>query len=360
MSKECKVLLGLSGGVDSSVSGFLLKEEGYDVDALFMRNWEDDDGTPYCSIKEDFLDAAFIADQLNIPLKELNFSKDYKEKVFEYFLEELKSGRTPNPDILCNKEIKFNVFYKYAMDQGYDYIATGHYAQTELVDGNVCLTKGRDNSKDQSYFLHAINGKVLEKTLFPIGDIKKSEVRQIARSQKLITSEKKDSTGICFIGERPFPEFVNNYISHQPGLIIDENGKTLGEHIGLAFYTLGQRQGLGIGGIRDSDNRPWYVAKKNIESNTLVAVQGNEHPLLFSSSLKTKNLQLINNIDLEEFEGSAKVRYRQQDQKCNIKINDGVLEVDFEIPQRAITPGQSVVIYKDNICLGGGEIQEIS
>ena len=360
MSNKGKVLLGLSGGVDSSVSGLLLKKEGYDVDALFMRNWEDDDGTPYCSIKEDFLDATFIADQLDIPLKELNFSEQYKEKVFKYFLKELEEGRTPNPDILCNKEIKFNAFFNYAMDMGYDYIATGHYAQTELINKKICLIKGADDNKDQSYFLHAINGNVLQKTLFPIGDIKKLQVREIAKLNNLVTSEKKDSTGICFIGERPFPEFLNNYISHNPGLITTDKGKIIGEHVGLAFYTLGQRQGLGIGGLKEFDNEPWYVAKKEIDSNTLVVVQGNNNPLLFSSSLETKNLQLINKIKDGEFKGTAKVRYRQDDQKCLIRIVNDTLKIKFDDPQRSITPGQSVVIYRDNICLGGGEISYIA
>lgn len=360
MSNKGKVLLGLSGGVDSSVSGLLLKKEGYDVDALFMRNWEDDDGTPYCSIKEDFLDATFIADQLDIPLKELNFSEQYKEKVFKYFLKELEEGRTPNPDILCNKEIKFNAFFNYAMDMGYDYIATGHYAQTELINKKICLIKGADDNKDQSYFLHAIDGNVLQKTLFPIGDIKKLQVREIAKLNNLVTSEKKDSTGICFIGERPFPEFLNNYISHNPGLITTDKGKIIGEHVGLAFYTLGQRQGLGIGGLKEFDNEPWYVAKKEIDSNTLVVVQGNNNPLLFSSSLETKNLQLINKIKDGEFKGTAKVRYRQDDQKCLIRIVNDTLKIKFDDPQRSITPGQSVVIYRDNICLGGGEISYIA
>jgi len=360
MSNKGKVLLGLSGGVDSSVSGLLLKKEGYDVDALFMRNWEDDDGTPYCSIKEDFLDATFIADQLDIPLKELNFSQQYKEKVFKYFLKELEEGRTPNPDILCNKEIKFNVFFNYAMDMGYDYIATGHYAQTELINKKMCLIKGADDNKDQSYFLHAIDGYVLQKTLFPIGDIKKSQVREIAKLNSLVTSEKKDSTGICFIGERPFPEFLNNYISHNPGLITTDKGKIIGEHIGLAFYTLGQRQGLGIGGLKEFDNEPWYVAKKEIDTNTLLVVQGNNNPLLFSSSLETKNLHLINKIEDGEFKGTAKVRYRQNDQKCTIRIVNDTLKIKFDDPQRSITPGQSVVIYRDNICLGGGEIAYIA
>jgi len=355
-----KVVVGMSGGVDSSVTALLLKQQGYEVIGLFMRNWKDDDGTPYCSIKEDFLDATFIADQLNIPIVELNFADDYKQRVFEYFLEELKAGNTPNPDILCNKEIKFDVFYEYAMENNYDYIATGHYAQISQKDGISFLAKGSDSNKDQSYFLHAINGSVLEKTLFPIGDLKKPKVRDIARREGLITSDKKDSTGICFIGERPFPEFLSNYIQDSPGLICDESGEIMGDHKGLPFYTLGQRQGLGIGGQKSLENKPWYVAKKDIDSNVITVVQGNDHPLLFSKRLSTKNLFLINPLKTDVYEGSAKVRYRQEDQECKFQILENKIEVEFKNKQRSITPGQSVVLYKDQVCLGGGEISSIS
>ena len=351
-----KVLVGMSGGVDSSVSAFILQNKGYEVHGLFMKNWEDDDGSPYCSIKEDFMDAVFVADQLNIPLYEINFAKEYRERVFSYFLTELEEGRTPNPDILCNKEIKFKEFYDYAISNNYDYIATGHYAQTDKSK----LLKAYDSNKDQTYFLHAIDKKVLDKTLFPIGNVDKDQVRKIAKDNQLITSEKKDSTGICFIGERPFPDFISNYLKEKNGMIVDEKGNELGEHKGLQYYTLGQRQGIGIGGQKGSENSPWYVASKNIDTNTLIVVQGNTHPLLFSTELITRNKYLINqNID-EEFNGTAKVRYRQKDQECNIKISEDKITVNFNNPQRAVTPGQSVVIYKDDECLGGGEIDLIN
>ena len=359
MSKA-KVLLGLSGGVDSSVAALILKKEGYQVDALFMRNWEDDDGSPYCSIKEDFMDAAFVADQIKIDLSEVNFSKEYKNKVFNYFLKELELGRTPNPDILCNREIKFDCFFNYAMEQGYDFISTGHYVRNKISNGLTYLLKGKDPEKDQSYFLHSVREKALAKTIFPLGELTKPKVRKIAKKERLITSEKKDSTGICFIGERPFPEFLNNYLSLNPGEILDEGGKKIGEHKGLPFYTLGQRQGLGIGGTKNLTNNPWYVANKDLTNNVLVAVQGNNHPLLMSSELETRNLVLVNPIETKKFLGKAKVRYRQEDQDCQIEIMKNKLKIKFVKQQRAVTPGQSVVIYKDEVCLGGGEIQDIS
>ena len=355
-----RVLLGLSGGVDSSVAALLLKKQGYEVEALFMRNWEDDDGSPYCSIKEDFMDAVFVSNQLDIKLTEKNFSKDYRNKVFKYFLKELNEGRTPNPDILCNKEIKFNSFYEYAMNRGFDFISTGHYVRNTHEKGKVYLKKGSDYLKDQSYFLHSISNESISKSLFPLGIITKKEVRDIARKEKLITSNKKDSTGICFIGERPFPDFLERYIPKNPGPIFDENLKEIGKHVGLPFYTLGQRQGLGIGGIKNSKNTPWYVVNKDLKNNSLTVVQGNDHPLLMSKKLTAKNLSLINPLSEKEFFCKTKIRYRQEDQDCFIKILDNNIEVNFSEPQRAITPGQSIVLYDEDVCLGGAEISSIS
>ncbi len=352
-----KVLVGMSGGVDSSVSAALLLQKGYEVEGAFMKNWEDDDGTPLCTAKEDFMDAAKVADQLNIKLHHLNFSNEYKHKVFDKFLTDLEKGKTPNPDVLCNQYIKFNEFYNYAVSNKFDYIATGHYAEIRSISGSNYLAKAKDQSKDQTYFLCNINKEVLDKTIFPLSELTKKEVREIAKSMNLSTFEKKDSTGICFIGERPFPSFLENYINDRPGKIVCDKGNEIGSHRGLSFYTLGQRQGLGIGGLKNYDERPWYVVEKNLLENVLVVVQGNDNENLFEKKLFVDSINWISEPDLSEpMELTAKIRYRQDDQKCILTKKEGFFSVKFEKPQRAITPGQSIVFYQNDICLGGGEI----
>ncbi|MFL0802235.1 MAG: tRNA 2-thiouridine(34) synthase MnmA [Agarilytica sp.] len=350
----------MSGGVDSSVSALLLKSQGYQVEGLFMKNWNEDDGTEYCTAMTDLMDAAAVCQKLDIHLHTANFAGEYWDNVFEHFLAEYKAGRTPNPDILCNREIKFKVFLDYAEKLGADYIATGHYAKTQVKNGHTCLVKGLDPNKDQSYFLHAVGEAEFARTLFPIGDIEKPVVRKIAEENDLVTANKKDSTGICFIGERRFKDFLQNYLPAQPGRIIDDSGNELGEHQGLMYHTIGQRQGLGIGGISGGKEDPWYVAKKDLENNTLVVVQGGQHPLLFAANLIAEQVHWINGTPPESpFKCSAKVRYRQQDQACQLIIrDDGIIAAQFEQAQRAVTPGQSVVFYDDDICLGGGIISQ--
>lgn len=360
MSKQ-KVIVGLSGGVDSSVTAMLLKQQGYDVTGLFMKNWEDDDDDEYCASKQDLIDAVAVADKLDIDIEAVNFSKEYKDRVFANFLSEYEAGRTPNPDILCNAEIKFKAFLEHAMNLGADLIATGHYAQVRenpLKAGSYQLLKADDGSKDQSYFLHRLNQAQLSKTLFPLGGYLKREVREMARDAGLANAEKKDSTGICFIGERPFQAFLQRYLPKKPGIIKTPEGKTVGQHDGLMYYTLGQRQGLKIGGSRDSTGEPWFVAAKDMATNELIVVQGHEHPLLLNDGLKASQLHWISEEDPEtNWVYAAKTRYRQPDAPCEVDaISEDEVDIRFGQQQWAITPGQSAVIYESNVCLGGGII----
>lgn len=357
MSKQ-RVVVGMSGGVDSSVAALLLKQQGYDVVGLFMKNWEDDDTDEYCSSRQDLIDAASVADIIGIPLEAANFSIEYKERVFSQFLAEYKAGRTPNPDVLCNAEIKFKAFLDHATSLGAEYIATGHYAQVREINGVFQLLKGEDGTKDQSYFLYRLNQAQLASTLFPIGHLYKRDVRKIARDHGLPNSAKKDSTGICFIGERPFREFLNRYLPHEPGKIQTPEGALVGKHIGLMYYTIGQRQGLGIGGTRDGDGEPWFVVDKNMAANTLIVVQGHDHPALFRSTLSAADLTWISDeMPHCNWVYAAKIRYRQPDAPCSITyLGSDKCDIEFAQPQWAVTPGQSVVVYESKVCLGGGII----
>lgn len=358
LNASTKVIVGMSGGVDSSVSALLLREQGYRVEGLFMKNWEEDDGTEYCTAKEDYADAQAVADALDITLHGANFSAEYWDNVFEHFLEEYRAGRTPNPDILCNREIKFKAFLEYALMLGADCIATGHYTRRGTDNGEATLLKGLDENKDQSYFLHAVGHEELGKTLFPVGEIEKPEVRELAEKHGLATANKKDSTGICFIGERRFSDFLKQYLPAQPGDIVSLDGEHLGQHQGLMYHTIGQRQGLGIGGLRDHADAPWYVVDKDLEQNCLLVAQGNDHPALFKASLGVSSVYWISGQCPElPLKCSAKVRYRQADQSCTVSQDGAGYKVDFDTPQRAITPGQSVVFYDGERCLGGGVIE---
>ena len=355
--ENLKVIVGMSGGVDSSVSAYLLMQQGYQVEGLFMKNWDEDDGTEYCTAKEDLADAQQVCDTLGIHLHQANFAAEYWDNVFEHFLAEYKAGRTPNPDILCNREIKFKAFLEYAKVLGADLIATGHYVRRGERDGETVLLKGLDNNKDQSYFLHAVGSDEIAMTLFPVGELEKPEVRRIAEANNLVTASKKDSTGICFIGERRFKDFLQQYLPAQPGRIETPDGDDIGEHHGLMYHTLGQRQGLGIGGLKDYPDAPWFVAGKDLTRNVLIAVQGKNHPLLFKDWLTTTDVFWVNQPISEPLRCKAKVRYRQADQDCIIEPTDSGYRVVFDQPQRAVTPGQSVVFYLDDICLGGGVIE---
>ncbi len=358
-NNQTKVIVGMSGGVDSSVSALLLQQQGYQVEGLFMKNWDEDDGTEYCTAKQDLADAEAVCQKLGIHLHTASFAAEYWDNVFEHFLEEYKAGRTPNPDILCNREIKFKAFLEYAKALGADLIATGHYVRRGSHNGQACLLKGLDPNKDQSYFLHQVGSAELSQTLFPVGELEKPEVRRLAEQHDLITHNKKDSTGICFIGERRFADFLKQYLPAQPGSIETPNGDVIGEHSGLMYYTIGQRQGLCIGGLKEYPEAPWFVAGKDLERNVLIAVQGTEHDLLYTDWLISEALFWIDGQTPElPYRCTAKVRYRQADQDCMIekKVGEGYL-IRFSQPQRAITPGQSVVIYENERCLGGGVIE---
>jgi tRNA-specific 2-thiouridylase len=383
MAKQ-RIVVGLSGGVDSAVTAHLLKQQGHEVVGIFMKNWEDDDDSEYCSSNIDFIDAASVADVLGIEIEHVNFAADYKDRVFAEFLREYKAGRTPNPDVLCNAEIKFKAFLDHAMRLGAEKIATGHYARVRLneANGRHELLKGLDPSKDQSYFLHRLNQAQLSKTLFPVGELHKTEVRRIAEDIGLPNAKKKDSTGICFIGERPFRDFLNRYISKEPGPIKDDRGRKLGEHQGLSFYTLGQRQGLGIGGVKEKgaqrgsgDHSPWFVARKDVEKNTLWVVQGHDHPWLLSSALNADDASWVAGEAPSAGSYGSKARYRQADAGCELSDGTngadrangvkgadgangakGAFSLRFGAPQWAVTPGQSAVLYDGERCLGGGVI----
>ena len=362
-----RVVIGMSGGVDSSVSAWLLKEQGYEVIGLFMKNWEDDDDSEYCSTRIDWIDAASVADVVGVDIEAVNFAAEYKDRVFAEFLREYQAGRTPNPDVLCNAEIKFKAFLDHAMKLGADLIATGHYARVRQVGdgpdaGSYQLLKAKDGSKDQSYFLHRLNQAQLSRTLFPLGEIHKTEVRRIAEQLKLPNAAKKDSTGICFIGERPFREFLNRYLSYKPGPMKTDDGTVVGEHVGLSFYTLGQRKGIGLGGVKshqnaDGNSEPWYVARKDIANNTLYIVQGHDHPWLLSPALTAEQSSWIAGHAPAEGHLHAKTRYRQADVDCVLgEAGGSEFSLSFTEAQWAVTPGQSAVLYDGDVCLGGGII----
>jgi tRNA-specific 2-thiouridylase len=349
-----RVVVGMSGGVDSSVAAWLLKEQGYEVVGLFMKNWEDDDTDEYCTSREDLIDAVSVADRIGIDIEAVNFSAEYRERVFSNFLAEYSAGRTPNPDVLCNAEIKFKAFLDHALELGADWIATGHYAKVTRQNGQAKLLKAADATKDQSYFLYRLTQSQLSRTLFPLGEWLKRDVRELARKLELPNHAKRDSTGICFIGERPFREFLMRYLPIVPGPMESLEGRMVGKHQGLMYYTIGQRHGLGIGG----QGQPWYVVDKDLEGNRLLVAQGHEHPALFKERLQATDPNWISGQPPgAQWAYTAKTRYRQRDASCTLlHANDTECEVDFDDPQWAITPGQSVVLYEGDVCLGGGII----
>lgn len=355
-----KVIVGMSGGVDSSVSAWLLQQQGYHVEGLFMKNWEEDDGEEYCTAAEDLADAQAVCDKLGITLHKVNFAAEYWDNVFEHFLEEYKAGRTPNPDILCNKEIKFKAFLEFAAeDLGADFIATGHYVRRQDAEGRSRLLRGLDGNKDQSYFLYTLSHEQIAQSLFPVGELAKPEVRRLAEELELVTAKKKDSTGICFIGERKFRDFLGRYLPAQPGAIVNTEGETVGEHQGLMYHTLGQRKGLGIGGLKQAGDEPWYVVDKDVANNLLVVAQGHEHPRLMSVGLTAQQLHWVDRQPLTApLRCVVKTRYRQEDIPCTVTpLGEDRIEVRFDEPVAAVTPGQSAVFYLDEICLGGGIIE---
>lgn len=359
-NSQKKVIVGMSGGVDSSVSAYLLQQQGYHVAGLFMKNWEEDDDEEYCSAATDLADAQAVCDRLGIELHTVNFAAEYWDNVFELFLQEYRAGRTPNPDILCNKEIKFKAFLEFAAeDLGADYIATGHYVRRQDVNGVCRLLRGVDSNKDQSYFLYTLSHEQIAQSLFPVGELEKPEVRRIAEQLELATAKKKDSTGICFIGERKFRDFLGRYLPAQPGAIVTVDGKSVGEHQGLMYHTLGQRKGLGIGGTKDGGDDPWYVVDKDVANNILVVAQGHEHPRLMSVGLIAQQLHWVDRQTLtRELRCTVKTRYRQQDIPCTVTpLDNQRVSVRFTEPVAAVTPGQSAVFYQGEICLGGGVIE---
>ena len=356
-----KVICGMSGGVDSSVSAFILQQQGYQVEGLFMKNWEEDDDTDYCTAAADLADAQAVCDKLGIKLHKINFAAEYWDNVFEHFLSEYKAGRTPNPDILCNKEIKFKAFLEYAAeDLGANYIATGHYVRRRGADDNAQLLRGLDANKDQSYFLYTLSSKQVGQSLFPVGDIEKPIVRAIAEDLGLITAKKKDSTGICFIGERKFKDFLARYLPAQPGNIRTVEGDIIGRHDGLMYHTLGQRKGLGIGGVKGASEEAWYVVEKDLVNNELIVAQGHDHSALLSTGLIAQQLHWVDRQPIREpLRCTVKTRYRQTDVPCTIEpIDDESIKVIFDEPQIAVTPGQSAVFYLDEVCFGGGIIEQ--